>query len=84
MRYFNCLSVEARKRLGCTALSLALASTMVTPALAAGSTSDIQLTVEGQSEEIVSFIVPDVIPINMDKDGVVTTPENLKIQNLGD
>ena len=84
MRYFNCLSIEARKRLGCTALSLALASTMVTPALAAGSASDIQLTVEGQSEEIVSFIVPDVIPINMDKDGVVTTSDNLKMQNLGD
>ena len=56
---------------------------MVTPALAAGNATDVTLTVEtDETPSTVSVKVPAVIPLHMDKQGVVSVEGDLKIENL--
>lgn len=71
------------KALVSSLLAFALTVSMVTPALAAGNATDVTLTVEtDETPSTVSVKVPAVIPLHMDKQGVVSVEGDLKIENL--
>lgn len=67
-------------------LSVALLVSSGVPVYASGTgNSDVTLQVEtGEEPSIVSVKVPTEIPLKMDKEGVVTVPQDLKITNLSD
>ena len=71
------------KALVSSLLAFVLTVSMVTPALAAGNATDVTLTVEtDETPSTVSVKVPAVIPLHMDKQGVVSVEGDLKIENL--
>ena len=65
-------------------LGAALLVSSGVPVYALGTgNSDVTLQVEtGEEPSIVSVKVPTEIPLKMDKEGVVTVPQDLKITNL--
>lgn len=67
-------------------LGAALLVSSGVPVYALGTgNSDVTLQVEtGEEPSIVSVKVPTEIPLKMDKEGVVTVPQDLKITNLSD
>lgn len=67
-------------------LGAALLVSSGVPVYASGTgNSDVTLQVEtGEEPSIVSVKVPTEIPLKMDKEGVVTVPQDLKITNLSD
>lgn len=67
-------------------LSVALLVSSGVPVYASETgNSDVTLQVEtGEEPSIVSVKVPTEIPLKMDKEGVVTVPQDLKITNLSD
>lgn len=67
-------------------LGAALLVSSGVPVYASGTgNSDVTLQVEtGEEPTIVSVKVPTEIPLKMDKEGVVTVPQDLKITNLSD
>lgn len=67
-------------------LGVALLVSSGVPVYASGTgNSDVTLQVEtGEEPSIVSVKVPTEIPLKMDKEGVVTVPQDLKITNLSD
>lgn len=74
------------RRVMSAVLGAALLVSSGVPVYASGTgNSDVTLQVEtGEEPTIVSVKVPTEIPLKMDKEGVVTVPQDLKITNLSD
>lgn len=74
------------RRVMSAVLGAALLVSSGVPVYASGTgNSDVTLQVEtGEEPSIVSVKVPTEIPLKMDKEGVVTVPQDLKITNLSD
>lgn len=74
------------RRVMSAVLGAALLVSSGVPVYALGTgNSDVTLQVEtGEEPSIVSVKVPTEIPLKMDKEGVVTVPQDLKITNLSD
>ena len=74
------------RRVMSAVLGAALLVSSGVPVYASGTgNSDVTLQVEtGEEPSIVSVNVPTEIPLKMDKEGVVTVPQDLKITNLSD
>ena len=74
------------RRVMSAVLGTALLVSSGVPVYASGTgNSNVTLQVEtGEEPSIVSVKVPTEIPLKMDKEGVVTVPQDLKITNLSD
>lgn len=76
-----------RRRLVSGILTIAMACTMVTPALASNEelkSSDLTLEIlenQGGNPEIIQVTVPAVLPLVMQEDGSLLVPSDAKIEN---